>query len=87
MLKIVKQVLSELSGLSNKVSRMNSQIGHLQKQIETQNVLIGNLQTKLLGNANSIQESEFKVFSQFGDDGIIQYLIQKIGVDSKSFIE
>jgi hypothetical protein len=37
----------------------------------------------------SIREAEFKVFSQFGEDGIIQYLIRqtKIPVDLEIFIE
>jgi hypothetical protein len=35
----------------------------------------------------SLEECEFKVFSQFGDDGIIQYLIHQAGSLSKRFIE
>lgn len=37
----------------------------------------------------SIHDYEFCVFSQFGDDGIIQYLINEIGIEegSKKFIE
>jgi hypothetical protein len=36
----------------------------------------------------SIQEAEFQVFSQFGEDGIIQFLVQRLGsrID-KSFVE
>jgi hypothetical protein len=34
-----------------------------------------------------LQDAEFKVFSQFGDDGIIQYLIRKVDVRSRTFIE
>jgi len=38
---------------------------------------------------NSIRDAEFKVFSQFGDDGIIQYLIRETGItkEETSFIE
>ncbi len=36
---------------------------------------------------NNIQEVEFKVYSQWGDDGIIQYLINKIPVENKIFVE
>jgi hypothetical protein len=35
----------------------------------------------------SLHEAEFKVFSQWGDDGIIQYLINKLPIHSKKFIE
>ena len=36
---------------------------------------------------NSIQDVEFSVFSQFGDDGIIQWLIQNLEIPNKTFIE
>ena len=35
----------------------------------------------------SINEAEFKVFSQWGEDGIIQYLINKLPIANKIFIE
>lgn len=35
----------------------------------------------------SIQDAEFQVFSQFGDDGILQYLIEQTCPDVKKFIE
>ena len=38
-------------------------------------------------NSLNIQDYEFKVFSQCGDDGIIQYLINKIPINNKTFIE
>ena len=34
-----------------------------------------------------LHDTEFKVFSQWGDDGIIQYLINKIQIDTEVFIE
>jgi hypothetical protein len=37
--------------------------------------------------AKNLQEAEFKVFSQWGDDGIIQYLIGNIDIKNKIFIE
>lgn len=39
------------------------------------------------GILTNIHNAEFKVFSQFGDDGIIQYLINNIDIDHKRFIE
>ena len=34
-----------------------------------------------------IQDAEFRVFSQFGEDGIIQYLIHHIPIENEAFIE
>ena len=36
---------------------------------------------------NYLSEVEFKVFSQFGDDGIIQWLVSNIEFPNKNFIE
>lgn len=46
-------------------------------------------QMKLGGVLARISDAEFKVFSQFGDDGIIQYLIHQIDIprDKQIFIE
>jgi hypothetical protein len=38
-------------------------------------------------NISSLSEVEFKVFSQWGDDGIIQWLINNLEFSSKTFIE
>lgn len=38
-------------------------------------------------NIRDIREAEFKVFSQFGEDGIIQYLISKTHIEDETFIE
>ena len=49
-------------------------------------ILIGeNIKKKIA----KIEDIEFKVFSQFGDDGIIQYLINKLEIDydCQNFIE
>ena len=35
----------------------------------------------------NIHDYEFKIFSQFGDDGLIQYLIKNIYIYNKTFIE
>jgi len=37
--------------------------------------------------AASLSEAEFKVFSQWGEDGIIQFLIQRLEIPHKVFVE
>ncbi len=41
------------------------------------------------GRLGDIREAEFKVFSQFGEDGIIQYLVRQVGIPARtrSFVE
>jgi len=67
-------------------------LGVLREQVSeakllTAQVLINHM--KEGGAVNSIQNAEFKVFSQFGDDGIIQYLIHHVAVprEQRVFIE
>lgn len=63
---------------------------NLRKNQQTDLLLLGELlarQNKQLPVLDNIAEAEFKVFSQGGDDGIIQYLINKIYIPDKTFIE
>lgn len=43
-------------------------------------------QQRLMQSKN-LNDYEFKIFSQFGDDGIIQYLIKHISIKNETFIE
>ncbi len=54
------------------------------KVLEAKN-LINNF--KNLERIKNFEEIEFKVFSQFGDDGIIQYLIHNLDFETQIFIE
>lgn len=57
---------------------------------ENQMILLGKLHVdriKKIEKYKDLSEIEFKVFSQWGEDGIIQYLINKIPIKNKFFIE
>jgi len=58
-------------------------------QIEEIKINQGKILTELYRNKNSnnIQDYEFQVFSQWGEDGIIQHLINSIEIKNKTFIE
>jgi hypothetical protein len=58
---------------------------HDDLKILSAKILIEKIKEK--GIVDSIHDVEFKVFSQFGDDGIIQYLINTIDIDNKKFVE
>lgn len=58
--------------------------------IDTQKLLLGQLINKQIERVKSAQnfsEIEFKVYSQGGDDGIIQYLIHNVPITKEIFIE
>ncbi len=60
------------------------------RSIEINSILLGKLyiqKIKELKTVDSLEEVEFKVFSEWGEDGIIQYLINNIEIENKIFIE
>lgn len=58
------------------------------KKINNTNILIGSLISKInIFQEEEISKCEFKVFSQFGEDGIIQYLINNLEISNKIFVE
>lgn len=67
------------------ISDLREQI--LEVKLLSARLLIG--QIKLQGLLPRLADAEFKVFSQFGDDGIIQYLLQQVDIpqDRQKFIE
>ena len=62
----------------------------LPKLIETQMLLQGRLLSETVRNKKNIKslsEVEFRVFSQFADDGIIQWLIHHLENPNRTFVE
>ena len=58
--------------------------------LENRELMLGKLLSNAVrGKANiaSLKDIEFKVFSQFGDDGIIQWLLQHLNFPNQTFVE
>lgn len=74
-----------LSKLKNKLNLLNSMDVRLQKIQEA----LGRVELRILAenNAAEIQKNEFRVFSQWGEDGIIQKLIRHIKIEKEIFVE
>lgn len=63
---------------------------NLNTNIKSPKINLGRIQATLnrqLAEVEDISLLEFQVFSQFGDDGIIQYLVNKMPIENKTFIE
>ncbi len=80
MKKIKEILLNKISSIVEKINSISN---------ETIALAIGSLLSKqqLLMSSTDINDFEFKIFSQFGEDGIIQYLIKHVKVENKIFIE
>jgi hypothetical protein len=76
MIKILDKIIEKFFKLKN-----------LNKQLNELKILTGlNLLEGQKDNTN-INDHELKVFSQFGEDGIIDFLIKKIDLKAKTFVE
>ncbi|TDK42030.1 FkbM family methyltransferase [Algoriphagus formosus] len=77
--------------LSKKIYRALSRRLNPPQQVKDETALLA--MGKLLSNqqwgmtSTSINDYEFRIFSQFGDDGIIQYLIKHLEIKNKTFVE
>ena len=71
------------------IANDSNSISSLVKEIRSLKELFGNLNSNfnLSKNSKNIQVYEFKVYSQWGDDGIIQFLINYLDIPEKSFVE
>lgn len=74
-----------------KISYVQKVFSYLQNEFDKSKILAAKALVldikRNAGKLKSIQDAEFSVFSQWGDDGIIQYLINTLDIDNKTFIE
>lgn len=75
---IIATLQSDISTLSNAVNEL--------KLLQGRQMAIANRSrhSEIIENIN---EAEFKVYSQWGDDGIIQFLVDYLQIKNKTFIE
>jgi hypothetical protein len=78
--KLISPITSQLSQIEVRLLREIEQ-----NRILSAQPLIQNLQKA--GLLEDLNDAEFKVFSQWGEDGIIQYLISRIVIENKIFVE
>ena len=82
MKKFVKSCLEVLNRPSVK------KIDQVQEQVQASLLLSADMRIEIQKKSNlRFFDSEFRVFSQWGEDGIIQYLINRVPVEHNSFIE
>jgi hypothetical protein len=86
--KIIRRILNPLFiSINEQESKLNS----LVKEINSIRNNVGKLSSKMDQGGfeiiKNIQEYEFQVYSQWGDDGIIQFLIRYLDIDDKRFVE
>ncbi|MBN8823490.1 MULTISPECIES: hypothetical protein [unclassified Spirosoma] len=85
MKRKIRQFLNE--PLQAQIRDVQTQLRQAKEDNVATKLVTGAVLAKLAKGAKSLREAEFKVFSQFGDDGIIQYLISRVKPRVDTFIE
>lgn len=92
MLTKIRRIIDLIYGIKDNTDAIQvqvSKINYFESQLYELRLLTGKLHANILRDTDirKLSDAEFKVFSQFGDDGIIQYLIHKLPISSERFIE
>ncbi|WP_210234868.1 hypothetical protein [Methylocystis sp. B8] len=74
------RILESLLSRIRRVDSIESRTIYLQEGI-------GRIEARQTENAKTLREAEFRVFSQWGEDGIIQFLTRHVPVENKTFVE
>ena len=87
-MKLVK-ALARLSSLSRLIPQIPRRLDQVDLEIDQIKINQGLILSALNEQRTStdLKSYEFKVFSQWGEDGIIQHLTKVIDIDNKTFIE
>jgi len=75
----------EFAKLHENYARLLDQQRELQ---DTVRVALGSVMARqITSSASTLNDAEFRSFSQFGEDGIIEYLIQRCDISPRTFVE
>jgi len=80
-----KRITKKLNSVINELNSLHTK-GNLEKMLQASILSQFNI-SNTANILNNIQLAEFKVFSQWKDDGIIQFLVDYLTPDNKTFIE
>jgi hypothetical protein len=93
LLKVFRPLLREINhSLASENKNLRAEIIEMTRIVRDVEIKVSCLAVKSLvgrpaSNIKSIQDTEFRVFSQFGEDGIIQFLITNLTIPHKTFVE
>jgi hypothetical protein len=69
------------------VIELQGDISDLEQRLEHIQTALGRIEARQTASAETLSASEFKAFSQMGEDGIIQFLIRHVPIKHKTFVE
>jgi hypothetical protein len=88
--RVSSAIGQDIPTVNHQVHAVGLQISELDRAISEVRLALGQIHAKRvadLGPRRNLHSAEFKVFSQWGEDGIIQFLIHQVPIENTSFIE
>ena len=81
----IKSMRTILRSFEDRLIELQKKMGQLEYMQEA----LGRIEARQLSHSESqhLADNEFRVFSQWGEDGIIQFLLRHIPIDNKTFVE
>jgi hypothetical protein len=73
--------------LTRRISRFIARYTSLPERINRIQEALGRIEKRQSAEAADVRQGEFRVFSQWGEDGIIQYLLTHVAIDRRVFVE
>jgi hypothetical protein len=73
MLRKISRFIARYAALPDRLNRIQEALGRIEK--------------RQCAEVADVGQSEFRVFSQWGEDGIIQYLLAHVPIERKVFVE
>ena len=78
---------SLLSPLMRRIEQVDSRLTEIDSRLEQLQLAVGRLEAAQPRTGSRLADHEFQVFSQWGEDGIIRFLVDQVKVKEKVFIE
>lgn len=73
--------------LRRRISRFIARYRALPDRLTRIQEALGRIEARQCADATDARQAEFRVFSQWGEDGIIQYLLRRVAIERRLFVE
>ena len=85
--RLLRPVFARLDEIDANQRSLKRSVDLLRDDARQARFALGSIEAVRARDAGSLREAEFKVYSQFGEDGVIQWLIARVPIANRNFVE
>lgn len=85
--RLLRPVSARLDEIDANQRSLKRSVDLLRDDARQARFALGSIEAHRARDAGSLREAEFKVYSQFGEDGAIQWLIARVPIANRNFVE